>query len=107
MDKQLSSVNKPWIKSYPSHINWSTKLHVSSIFDGLKKSTPKSIRKPGIISRINVLETKFLILEAHYSSNEMDKKLEKNRINDIISANSNFIYQIDKLIERSNQIIEN
>ena len=37
----------------------------------------------------------------------MDKKLEKNRINDIISANSNFIYQIDKLIERSNQIIEN
>jgi len=83
------------------------KDYIVRFFDGLKKSTPKSIRKPGIISRINVLETKFLILEAHYTSNEMDKKLEKNRINDIISANSNFIYQIDKLIERSNQIIDN
>ena len=49
MDKQLSSVDKPWIKSYPSHINWSTKLHVSSIFDGLKKSSETNPNRDAII----------------------------------------------------------
>jgi len=82
------------------------KEYISRFFDSLKKSTPKSINKPGIIARISVLETKFLILESHFASNIIDKKLKKNRINDVLSANLNFIYQINKLIERSNQKIE-
>ena len=83
------------------------KEYISRFFDSLKKSTPKSINKPGIIARISVLETKFLILESHFASNIIDEKLKKNRINDVLSSNSNFIYQINKLIERSNQKIEN
>ena len=83
------------------------KEYISRFFDSLKESTPKSINKPGIIARISVLETKFLILESHFASNIIDEKLKKNRINDVLSANSNFIYQINKLIERSNQKIEN
>ena len=83
------------------------KEYISRFFDGLKRSTPKSINKPGIIARISVLETKFLILESHFTSNIIDEKLKKNRTNDVFSANSNFIYQINKLIERSNQKIEN
>jgi len=82
------------------------KEYISRFFDGLKKSTPKSINKPGIIARISVLETKFLILESYFTSNIIDEKQKKNRINDVLSANSNFIYQINKLIERSNQKIE-
>ena len=82
------------------------KEYISKFFDNLKKSTPESINKPGIIARISVLETKFLILESHFASNIIDEKLKKNRINDVLSANSNFIYQINKLIERSNQKIE-
>ena len=82
------------------------KEYISKFFDSLKKSTPESINKPGIIARISVLETKFLILESHFASNIIDEKLKKNRINDVLSANSNFIYQINKLIERSNQKIE-
>ena len=82
------------------------KEYISRFFDSLKKSTPKSINKPGIIARISVLETKFLILESHFASNIIDEKLKKNRINDVLSANLNFIYQINKLIERSNQKIE-
>lgn len=83
------------------------KEYISRFFDSLKKSTPKSINKPGIIARISVLETKFLILESYFTSNIIDEKQKKNRINDVLSANSNFIYQINKLIERSNQKIEN
>ena len=83
------------------------KEYISRFFDSLKESTPKSINKPGIIARISVLETKFLILESHFASNIIDEKLKKNRINDVLSSNSNFIYQINKLIERSNQKIEN
>ena len=82
------------------------KEYINRFFDGLKKSTPKSIDKPGIIARISVLETKFLILESHFTSNIIDEKLKTNRINDVLSGNSNFIYQINKLIERSNQKIE-
>ena len=82
------------------------KEYISRFFDSLKKSTPKSINKPGIIARISVLETKFLILESYFTSNIIDEKQKKNRINDVLSANSNFIYQINKLIERSNQKIE-
>ena len=83
------------------------KEYISRFFDGLKKSIPKSINKPGIIARTAVLETKFLILESYFTSNIIDEKQKKNRINDVLSANSNFIYQINKLIERSNQKIEN
>ena len=83
------------------------KEYISKFFDELKKSTPKSIKKPGIISRISVLETKALILESYFTANIIDNKLKNNIINGILSANSNFIYQIDKLIERSKQIIEN
>ncbi|HIG09151.1 MAG TPA: hypothetical protein EYQ51_05270 [Alphaproteobacteria bacterium] len=82
------------------------KEYISRFFDGLKKSIPKSINKPGIIARTAVLETKFLILESYFTSNIIDEKQKKNRINDVLSANSNFIYQINKLIERSNQKIE-
>ena len=82
------------------------KEYINRFFDGLKKSTPKSIDKPGIIARISVLETKFLILESHFTSNIIDEKLKTNRINDVLSGNSNFIYQINTLIERSNQKIE-
>ncbi len=96
----ISSLNNNEVSFFKDN-----KDYIIRFFDGLQKSTPKSIKKPGIISRISVLETKFLILESHFSSNITDEKLEKNRINDIISANSNFIYQIDKLIERSSQII--
>ena len=70
------------------------KEYISRFFDGLKKSIPKSINKPGIIARTAVLETKFLILESHFASNIIDEKLKKNRINDVLSANLNFIYQI-------------
>ena len=49
MDKHLSSVDKPWIKNYPSHINWSTELHFSSIFDGLKKSSEINPNRDAII----------------------------------------------------------
>ena len=82
------------------------KEYISRFFDGLKKSIPKSINKPGIIARTAVLETKFLILESYFTSNIIDENQKKNRINDVLSANSNFIYQINKLIERSNQKIE-
>ena len=83
------------------------KEYIRAFFDGLEKSIPKSIRKPGIISRISVLETKFMILESHFSSNIIDEKLKKNKINDVLAANSNFVYQINKLIEKSNQKIDN
>lgn len=82
------------------------KEYISRFFDGLKKSIPKSINKPAIIVRTVVLETKFLILESYFTSNIIDENQKKNRINDVLSANSNFIYQINKLIERSNQKIE-
>ena len=75
--------------------------------DGGWIDIPKSIRKPGIISRISVLETKFMILESHFTSNIIDEKLKKNKINDVLAANSNFVYQINKLIEKSNQKIDN
>ena len=39
------------------------------------KITPKSIKKPGIISRISVLETKALILESYFTANIIDNKL--------------------------------
>ena len=48
-----------------------------------------------------------MILESHFTSNIIDEKLKKNKINDILAANSNFVYQINKLIEKSNQNIEN
>ena len=83
------------------------KEYIGKFFDGLQKSIPKSIRKPGIISRISVLETKFMILESHFSSGIIDEKLKKNKINDVLAANSNFVYQINKLIEKSNQKIDN
>ena len=83
------------------------KEYIGKFFDGLQKSIPKSIRKPGIISRISVLETKFMILESHFSSGIIDEKLKKNKINDVLVANSNFVYQINKLIEKSNQKIDN
>lgn len=82
------------------------KEYISRFFDGLKKSIPKSINKPAIIARTAVLETKFLILESYFTSNIIDENQKKNKINDVLSANSNFIYQINKLIERSNQKIE-
>jgi hypothetical protein len=82
------------------------KEYISRFFDGLKKSIPKSINKPAIIVRTVVLETKFLILESYFTSNIIDENQKKNKINDVLSANSNFIYQINKLIERSNQKIE-
>ena len=47
------------------------KEYIGKFFDGLQKSIPKSIRKPGIISRISVLKTKFMILESHFSSSIM------------------------------------
>ena len=83
------------------------KEYIGKFFDGLQKSIPKPIRKPGIISRISVLETKFMILESHFSSGIIDEKLKKNKINDVLAANSNFVYQINKLIEKSNQKIDN
>ena len=83
------------------------KEYIRTYFDGLEKSIPKSIRKPGIISRISVLETKFMILESHFTLNIIDDKLMKNKIDNLLAANSNFIYQINKLIEKSNQKIDN
>jgi len=83
------------------------KEYIGKFFDGLQKSIPKSIRKPGIISRISVLETKFMILESHFTANIINEKLMKDKINNILYANSNFLYQINKLIEKSNQRIQN
>tara|TARA_B100001996_G_scaffold53864_1_gene38298 strand:- start:580 stop:1095 length:516 start_codon:yes stop_codon:yes gene_type:complete len=83
------------------------KEYIGKFFDGLEKSIPKSIKKPGIISRISVLETKFMILESHFTANIINEKLMKDKINNILYANSNFLYQINKLIEKSNQRIQN
>jgi len=83
------------------------KEYIGKFFDELEKSIPKSIKKPGIISRISVLETKFMILESHFTANIINEKLTKDKINNILYANSNFLYQINKLIEKSNQRIQN
>ena len=89
-------------KDYSFFIN--NKTYIQNLFKSLRKSIPKEIENQAVISRISVVETRFLILESEFSNIETSPlSLEKN-IQNIKLAFSNLCYQINKSVERSNQL---
>ena len=70
------------------------------------KTLPKKLNNLPITSRLIVLETNILQLKSILSNSEFKPKNRTSIKNKLIESYYNFIYQINKVIEKELQIIE-
>ena len=72
----------------------------------LRKTLPEKLNIKSITSRLLVLETNFLQLESVLSESSLESKNKVAISNKSIESYYNFIYQINKTIEKELQIID-
>jgi small-conductance mechanosensitive channel len=72
----------------------------------LRKTLPEKLNINSITSRLLVLETNILQLESELSESGLESKNKVVISNKSIESYYNFIYQINKIIEKELQIIE-
>ena len=80
--------------------------YLEEFINDLTKTLPKKLKKPPITSRLLVLETNILKLESILSSSEFKVENRTSVSNKLIESYYNFIYQINKTIEKESQIID-
>ena len=80
--------------------------YLEEFINDLTKTLPKKLKNPPVTSRLLVLETNILQLESILSNSEF--KVENRTLvrNKLIESYYNFIYQINKTIEKELQIID-
>jgi len=80
--------------------------YLEEFINDLTKTLPKKLNNLPITSRLLVLETNILQLESILSNSEFKPKNRTSIKNKLIESYYNFIYQINKVIEKELQIIE-
>ena len=80
--------------------------YLEEFINDLTKTLPKKLNNLPITSRLLVLETNILQLESILSNSEFKAKNRTSIKNKLIESYYNFIYQINKVIEKELQIIE-
>lgn len=80
--------------------------YLEEFINDLTKTLPKKLNNLPITSRLLVLETNILQLESILSNSEFKPKNRTSIKNKLIQSYYNFIYQINKVIEKELQIIE-
>lgn len=80
--------------------------YLQEFINDLTKTLPKKLNNLPITSRLLVLETNILQLESILSNSEFKPKNRTSIKNKLIESYYNFIYQINKVIEKELQIIE-
>jgi len=80
--------------------------YLEEFINDLTKTLPKKLNNLPITSRLLVLETNILQLESILSNSEFKPKNRTLIKNKLIESYYNFIYQINKVIEKELQIIE-
>ena len=80
--------------------------YLEEFINDLTKTLPKKLNNLPITSRLLVLETNILQLESILSKSEFKPKNRTSIKNKLIESYYNFIYQINKVIEKELQIIE-
>ena len=80
--------------------------YLEEFINDLTKTLPKKLNNLPITSRLLVLETNILQLESILSNSEFKPKNRTSIKNKLIESYYNFIYQINKIIEKELQIIE-
>lgn len=76
------------------------KKYLIRFFNVIKNTIPNEINKPEIKSRLTVIETDFLRLEALISNYEINDKMKTKMVKKINNSFSNLNFQIDKLTEK-------
>ena len=82
------------------------KKYLIRFFNVIKNTIPNEINKPEIKSRLTVIETDFLRLEALISNYEINDKMKTKMVKKINNSFSNLNFQIDKLTEKREIIPE-
>ena len=80
--------------------------YLEEFINDLTKTLPKKLKKSPITSRLLVLETNILQLESILSNSEIKVENRTSVSNKLIESYYNFIYQINKTIEKESQIID-
>tara|TARA_B110000211_G_scaffold93011_1_gene108403 strand:- start:522 stop:1010 length:489 start_codon:yes stop_codon:yes gene_type:complete len=80
--------------------------YLEEFINDLTKTLPKKLKKSPITSRLLVLETNILQLESILSNSEFKVENRTSVSNKLIESYYNFIYQINKTIEKESQIID-
>ena len=80
--------------------------YLEEFINDLTKTLPKKLKKSPITSRLLVLETNILQLESILSNSEFNVENRTSVSNKLIESYYNFIYQINKTIEKESQIID-
>ena len=80
--------------------------YLEEFINDLTKTLPKKLNNLPITSRLIVLETNILQLKSILSNSEFKPKNRTSIKNKLIESYYNFIYQINKVIEKELQIIE-
>ena len=80
--------------------------YLEEFINDLTKTLPKKLNNLPITSRLLVLETNILQLESILSNSEFKPKNRTSIKNKLIESYYNFIYQINKVIEKELQIID-
>ena len=80
--------------------------YLEEFINDLTKTLPKKLNNLPITSRLIVLETNILQLKSILSNSEFKPKNRTSIKNKLIESYYNFIYQINKAIEKELQIIE-
>ena len=81
------------------------KVVMQGLLTDLISEIPEKINKPSILARLVVLETSMNKLDEAANIRSTDKETILNHIKDLLSSHTNFIYQINKEIERDAQVI--
>ena len=80
--------------------------YLEEFINDLTKTLPKKLKNPPVTSRLLVLETNILRLESILSNSEFKAENRTSVRNKLIESYYNFIYQINKTIEKELQIID-
>jgi hypothetical protein len=79
---------------------------LSTFFKELKSDLPDRLESKAIVSRISALETVSFKLEGTTRLKRIDKATLLNYVKDVLIANTNLVFQINKKLEQESQIIE-
>ena len=79
--------------------------YLNNFFADLLKSIPKELKQKNITSRLLVIENSILNFKSKLSSSNSSINLNQHKIK-IINAYYNFIYIINKSVEKESQLID-
>lgn len=79
--------------------------YLNNFFADLLKSVPKELKQKNITSRLLVIENSILNFKSKLSSSNSSINLNQHKIK-IINAYYNFIYIINKSVEKESQLID-